>query len=60
MTVIEEPEQPITDRTRAILESIDSKLAQLQNVSEAVKEIQRHLSASRQACLGRQAQAPHI
>ena len=39
----EPAEQPITDRTRAILESIDSKLAQLQNVSEAVKEIQRHL-----------------
>jgi uncharacterized protein YoxC len=36
-------EQPITDRTRAILQSIDSKLAQLQDVSEAVREIRKHL-----------------
>jgi len=44
MAVIEEPEQPITDRTRAILQSIDSKLAQLQDVSEAVREIQKQLA----------------
>jgi hypothetical protein len=49
MAIIEEPEQPITDRTRAILQSIDSKLAllaqasQLQDVNEAVREIQQHL-----------------
>ena len=40
---LEPTEQPITDRTRAILQSIDSKLAQLQDVSETVKEIQLHL-----------------
>ena len=44
MTVIEEPEQPITDRTRAILQSIDSKLAQLQDVSEAIREIKEQLN----------------
>ena len=37
---------PIVDGPfMAILQSIDSKLAQLQDVSETVKEIQRHLSA---------------
>jgi len=51
---LEPTEQPITNRTRVILQAInklDSKhldrlettLNELQNVSEAVREIQRHL-----------------
>jgi phosphoenolpyruvate synthase/pyruvate phosphate dikinase len=48
MAVVEQPtEQPITDKTRAILQAInelDSKLNELQNVSEAVREIKEQLN----------------
>jgi len=44
VTELEPTDQPITDKTRAILQSIDSKLAQLQDVSETVREIKEQLN----------------